>query len=96
MPESMDDRITRLLLEHAQNAPLARPLPRELSIRKDLAVESLSLVAVTLALGDELAVDVVESGLELGTIDTVGDLVDVAQRLSVKQSSVDPRKGDMR
>jgi hypothetical protein len=96
MPESMDDRITRLLLEHAQNAPPGRPLPRELSIRKDLAVESLSLVAVTLALGDELAVDVVESGLELGTVDTVGDLVDVAQRLAREAFAVDPRKGDMR
>ena len=49
MPETMDARITRLLLEHAQNVPAQRPFPLGLSIRKDLAVESLSLVSVTLA-----------------------------------------------
>jgi hypothetical protein len=81
MAESMEERITRLLLEHAQNVPAERPFPLGLSIRKDLAVESLSLVAVTLALGEELNVDIVESGIELGGLDTVGDLVVVARGL---------------
>lgn len=82
MTESMEERITRLLLEHAQNVPAERPFPPDLSIRKDLAVESLSLVAVTLALGEELNVDIVESGIELGGLDTVGDLVVVARGLA--------------
>jgi acyl carrier protein len=82
MEESMEERITRLLLEHAQNVPVERPFPPNLSIRKDLAVESLSLVAVTLALGEELNVDIVESGIELGGLDTVGDLVVVARGLA--------------
>ncbi len=81
MAESMEERITRLLLEHAQNVPAERPFPLNLSIRKDLAVESLSLVAVTLALGEELNVDIVESGIELGGLDTVGDLVFVGRGL---------------
>jgi len=82
MAETMEDRITRLLLEHAQNVPPERPFPPELSLRRDLAVESLSLVAVTLRLGEELDVDVVESGIELGGLDTVGDLVLVARGLA--------------
>ena len=73
MRETMEERITRLLLEHAQNVPDVRPFPLGLSIRKDLAVESLSLVSVTVKLGDELGVDVLEAGIELGTLETVGD-----------------------
>jgi hypothetical protein len=81
MAESMEERVTRLLLDHAQNVPAERPFPSNLSIRKDLAVESLSLVAVALALGAELDVDIVESGIELGGLDTVGDLVVVGRGL---------------
>ena len=81
MRERVEDRITRLLLEHAQNVPDTRPFPLGLSIRKDLAVESLSLVSVALKLGDELGVDVIEAGVELGTLETVGDLVAIARRL---------------
>jgi acyl carrier protein len=82
MPESMEERITRLLLEHAQNVPEARPFPVGLSIRKDLAVESLSLVSVAVKLGDELGVDVLEAGVELGTLETVGDLVTIGRSLA--------------
>ena len=81
MRETVEDRITRLLLEHAQNVPGTRPFPLGLSIRKDLAVESLSLVSVAVKLGDELGVDVIEAGVELGTLETVGDLVAIARRL---------------
>jgi hypothetical protein len=94
MPETMEDRITRLLLDHAHNAPRARPLPLHLSIRKDLAVESLSLVAVALALGDELEVDVLSAGVELGSLDTVGDLLNMAHRLASRAESLTTRKGD--
>ena len=91
MGETMEERITRLLLEHAQNVPPQRPFPAGLSIRKDLAIESLSLVAVTLALGEELQIDVVEAGIELGGLDTVGDLVVIgrglAQRAEVERGS---------
>jgi acyl carrier protein len=86
MSETMEERITRLLLEHAQNVPPERPFPLGLSIRKDLAVESLSLVTVTLNLGEELGVDVVESGLELGGLDTVGDLVAVGRSLAERSA----------
>jgi acyl carrier protein len=78
----MEDRVTRLLLEHARNVPGERPLSPALSLRQDLAIESLSLVAVALRLGDELDVDVVESGIELGDVKTVGDLLTVARGLA--------------
>jgi len=82
MAETMEDRVTRLLLDHAQTSPAERPLPSALSLRKDLAVESLSLVAITLRLGEELGVDVLESGIELGGIETVGDLITIAHQLA--------------
>ena len=82
MPDAMETLVTELLLEHAQNVPPQRPFPKSLSIRKDLAVESLSLVAVTLRLGDELNVDVTEAGIDLGGLNTVGDLVTVAHGLA--------------
>jgi acyl carrier protein len=82
MPETMDARITRLLLEHAQNVPAQRPFPLGLSIRKDLAVESLSLVSVTLALGDELQVDVTSLEIDFSGMETVGDLVRIAHQIA--------------
>ena len=82
MAETMEERITRLLLEHAQNVPTQRPLPLGLSIRKDLAVESLSLVTVTLALGDELGVDVTSIEIDFSGMETVGDLVRIAHHIA--------------
>jgi hypothetical protein len=84
--DRVETLVTELLLEHAQNVPSQRPFPRALSIRKDLAVESLSLVAVTLRLGEELNVDVLEAGIELGGLDTVGDLVTIARGLAQRAS----------
>jgi hypothetical protein len=81
MTETMPDRVTRLLLQHAQSVPAERPLPTALSIRNELAVESLSLVSVLVDLGAELEVDVTESGVELSRIQTVGDLIAVGNEL---------------
>jgi acyl carrier protein len=82
MSETMEERITQLLLDHAQNVPPERPFPPGLSIRKDLAVESLSLVSVIVQLGMDLDVDVSESGIDLGALETVGDLVAAARALA--------------
>ncbi len=80
--ETMQDCVTRLVLEYAQRVPAERPLDRKLSLRNDLAIESLSLVSLALRLGDEFGVDVVELGLELGKVQTLGDLVEVGNTLS--------------
>jgi len=79
--ESTSMRVERLVLEYAQSLPVERPLPARLSLHDDLAIESLSLLSLTLRLGDEIGVDVTESGLELGAVKTLGDLVQVAQAL---------------
>jgi acyl carrier protein len=79
--ETLEDRVERLVLEYAQSLPAARPLDRGLSLRNDLVIESLSLVSLTLRLGDELGVDLVEAGLELGDVKTVGDLVSMAHAI---------------
>jgi acyl carrier protein len=79
--ETPESRVERLVLEYAQSVPAERPLDLRLSLRDDLAIESLSLVSLTVRLGDELGVDVVELDLELGNVRTLGDLVSVAQTL---------------
>jgi acyl carrier protein len=80
--ESAQARVERLVLEYAQSVPSGRPLDARLSLRNDLAIESISLVSLTLRLGDELGVDVVELGVELGDVKTLGDLVGVADTIS--------------
>jgi hypothetical protein len=82
MPEETTEaRVERLVLEYAQTVPSVRPLDAKLSLRDDLAIESLSLVSLTLRIGDEIGVDVMEVGVELGMVKTVGDLVRVAHIL---------------
>jgi len=83
-------RVERLVLEYAQSVPPERPLAPSLLLHDDLAIESLSLLSLTLRLGDELGVDVVVSGLELGEVKTFGDLVQVAQGLIEKSPSRRP------
>ena len=78
--QTIEETIAKLLLEYAQNS-LPQPVPPELSLRDDLAIESLSLVSVVLRLGEELGVDVVDSGIEVGGLVTVGDLISLARSL---------------
>jgi hypothetical protein len=84
MPQSdtLEETVGRLLLQYAQCPPLPLPLPPALALRREMAIESLSLVAVLLRLGDELGVDVTEAGIDLGTVETVGDLVALARRIA--------------
>lgn len=83
----MEACVERLVLEYAQSVPSGRPLPAQLSLQQDLAIESLSLVSLALRLGNEFGVDVVEFGLELRDLKTFGDLVEVARTL--KQASAE-------
>src|SRR5580693_989440 len=80
--ETTTARVERLVREFAQGIPAGRALDGKLSLKNDLAIESLSLVSLTLRLGDELGVDVVEMGLELGELKTVADLVGMARAIS--------------
>jgi acyl carrier protein len=80
--ETLEDRVERLVMEYAQSLPGTRPLDRQLSLRNDLVIESLSLVSLTLRLGEELGVDLVEVGFELGDVKTVGDLVSMAHAIA--------------
>ena len=78
----MEETIARLIKEYAQ-APAAAtpPLNPGLSLRGDLEIDSLALVSLTIRLGEEFNVDVVESGIEFGQLETVGDLMEVAKKL---------------
>lgn len=79
--ETPEAQVERLVLEYALNVP-ARPLAPQLSLRDDLAIESLSLVSLTLRLGDERGVDVLDAGLELGNVKTIANLIEVARQLA--------------
>lgn len=68
--------------EYAPGIAAGRTLEPRLSLKNDLAIESLSLVSLTLRLGDELGKDVVEMGLELGDVKTLGDLLEIAHTIS--------------
>jgi acyl carrier protein len=81
MQEATAARVERLVLEYAQTVPETRPLDARLSLKDDLAIESLSLVSLTLRIGDEIGVDVMDVDIELGAVKTLGDLVRVAETL---------------
>ncbi len=76
----VDARITALVREYAQNPP-SGPLDPKASLRNDLGVDSLSLVSVTVSLGDEFGIDLVEWGADLGKLETLGDLVELGHAL---------------
>ena len=80
--ETLEACVERLVLEYAQSVPAELPLEPRLKLRNDLAIESLSLVSLALRLGGELGVDIVEQGVELGKLSTVGDLIEVARTLT--------------
>jgi acyl carrier protein len=81
--------VLALVREYSASA-LTAPLDPKASLRGDLGVDSLSLVSVAVTLGDELGVDLVEWGADLGTLVTLGDLVALAHALakaSAKQTT---------
>jgi acyl carrier protein len=82
MTESVEEKVTRLVLEYAQKLPAQRPLDPRLSLRVDLAIDSLSLVSVTLRLGEEFGIDLVEKGADLGSLRTLGDLANLGHALA--------------
>ena len=72
--------LTRILGEYAQR-PVQGPLDPRLSLRDDLAIESLSLVSLGVRRGDKRGVDAADDSLDLSGLATVGDLVSLAHRL---------------
>jgi acyl carrier protein len=72
-------------MEYAQaQPPGGSPLDRQLTLRGDLAIDSLALVSLAIRLGEEFNVDIVESGVEFGQLQTVGDLMIIAEKLHVR------------
>jgi acyl carrier protein len=82
VPETSQARVERLVRQYAQNPPPEGSVGAAVSLREQLGIESLALVSLVVRLGDELGVDVVESGVEIGTAKTVGDLVRITEALS--------------
>jgi hypothetical protein len=72
------ETVTQFVLEYAEHEP-PLPLDPALSLRRDLGIGSLALVALTLRLGDALAIDLAKAGAELHRLDTVADLIGICR-----------------
>ena len=77
------DRVASVLAEYVPVMPAKRPLPEGLSLRQDLALDSLGLVSVLIRLGDDLGVDVDDKEFDLAGLKTVGDLADLVEKLAL-------------
>ena len=77
------DRVASVLAEYAPVMPANRPLPRGLSLRQDLALDSLALVSVLIRLGNDFGVEVEDQEFDFAGLGSVGDLVDLVGRLAV-------------
>jgi acyl carrier protein len=79
--EATEAWVERLVREFSPQAVPAGGLHSKMSLREDLAIESLSLVSLAVELGAQVGVDVADIELELGDVKTIGDLVKVADAL---------------
>jgi len=77
----VEAQIEALVREYAQR-PLIGKLDQQASLRRDLGVDSLSLVSVVAALGDRFGIDLVAWGADLSTLDTLADLFALGRALS--------------
>jgi acyl carrier protein len=80
----IEQRIKSLVLEYAQTPP-GGPVLTAMSLRRDLSIDSLSLVALALRLGDELAVDLTQQEFDLSRLDTVGELIAFGRAVQKKE-----------
>jgi acyl carrier protein len=91
-PEAAEAWVERLVREFSPQTVPAGALHPRLSLRDDLAIESLSLVSLAVELGAQVGVDVADIELELGDVKTLGDLVKVAETLR-RMQNIEPLKG---
>jgi acyl carrier protein len=76
--------VTRLVLEYSDGAPATRPLNPSLNLKDQLGIDSMSLVSLVVRMSDELGVDVGALEVELGSVNTIGDLVRLARKLTAR------------
>ena len=88
LQSSIANRVSEILLEYAQADTSKLSIVPSLSIRNDLAIDSLSLVSIVIKIGDACGVDVVEAGLDLTSLLTVEELVSLATALNSKTRSI--------
>jgi acyl carrier protein len=79
--KSIENSICDILSEYSES--FARgDLNLSLSLRDDLAIDSLTFVSIVLRLEDAFKVDLIEKGFQLHTMKTVGDLVELGRSLT--------------
>ena len=90
--DSIEAKMTELVLEYALHPPDDRPLRAGASLRDDIGLDSFALVSLMLRLGEEFNVDLAEEstrlGIEMQEILTFGDLVRMARAISDARPSL--------
>lgn len=76
-------RLESVLAEYAPVMPTNRPLAEGLSLRQDLALDSLALVSILIRLGDDFGIDIADQEFDLAGLETVGDLHHLLEQLAL-------------
>jgi acyl carrier protein len=76
------DRLESVLADYVPVMPTNRPLDEGLSLRQDLAVDSLALVSILIRIGDDFGIDMADQEFDLAGLETVGDLHHLLQQIA--------------
>ena len=87
MAISSIDRVAGVLAEYVAEMPADRPLSAGLSLRQDLALESLALISVLVRIGNEFGIDIGDQEFDIASLETVGDLVALMEKLALATSN---------
>jgi acyl carrier protein len=76
-------RLESVLAEYVPVMPTNRPLAEGLSLRQDLALDSLALVSILIRLGDDFGIDIADQEFDFVGLETVGDLHHLLEQLAL-------------
>lgn len=79
--DKVEETVIRLLREALPARSAKMEIRPEMSLQRDLAMDSLALVAFAVRLGEEFAIDLNQFADSIGDTRTVGDVLLTAKRI---------------
>jgi acyl carrier protein len=76
-------RLESVLAEYVPVMPTNQPFAEGLSLRRDLALDSLALVSILIRLGDDFGIDMADEEFDFASLETVGDLHHLLEQLAL-------------